>query len=206
MESINPTAEVLVEWFRQLYTTLRDNLRAAQDKYKEYYDRSAKLPPVFKVGDMVWLNRRNIRTTRPSQKLDIKRMGPFRIEEIVGEARSAYRLQLTPQMRVHPVFHVSLLEPYRENQLAGRTQDPPPPLEVEGDLEYEVKEILDSRIVRGKLKYLVDWVGYRPDERTWEPMEHVQHAADAVAEFHRHYPNRPSTMDLAHPPRQQRRA
>jgi hypothetical protein len=153
-------------------------------------------PPPFKVGDKVWLNRRNIRTTRPSQKLDVKRMGPFQIEGLVGEGQLAYRLTLSPQMRIHPVFHVSLLEPYRENQLDGRTQDPPPPLEVEGELEYEVKEILDSKIIRGRLRYLVDWVGYHPDERSWEPVEHVQHAVDAVAEFHRRYPNRPSPKDL----------
>jgi hypothetical protein len=132
-------------------------------------------------------------------------MGPFRIEEIVGEGKLAYRLHLSPQMRIHPVFHVSLLEPYRENRFAGRTQEPPPPDEVEGELEYEVKEILDSKIVRGKLKYLVDWVGYRPDERTWESVENVQHAVDVVTEFHQRYPNRPSSSDLPQPTRRQSR-
>jgi hypothetical protein len=111
-------------------------------------------------------------------------MGPFQIEEIVGESQLAYRLQLPPQMRIHPVFHVSLLEPYKENRLAGRTQERPPPVEVEGELEYEVKEIVDSKVVRGKLQYHVEWVGYGPEERTWEPVEHVGHAADAIEEYH----------------------
>jgi Chromo (CHRromatin Organisation MOdifier) domain len=72
-------------------------------------------------------------------------------------------------------------------------------VEIAGDLEYEVKEILDSRIVRGKLKYLVDWDGYGPDERSWEPVDHVQNAADAVESFHQRYPNRPSLVDIRQP-------
>jgi hypothetical protein len=164
-ESINPTAETLIEQFRQLHKVLRDNLQHAQQQYKEYHDRHAKPAPPFKVGDQVWLNRRNIRTNRPSQKLDVKRMGSFRSEEIVGERKLACHLQLPPQMPIHPVFHVSLLEPYKVSRFAGRMQARPPPMEVEGELEYEVKEIVDSKAVRGKLQYHVEWVGYGPEER-----------------------------------------
>ena len=95
--------------------------------------------------------------TRPSQKLDVKRMGPFKILGVVGDGKMAYRLELPARMgKIHPVFHVSLLEPYHENKWEGRVQEPPPPEEIEGELEYEVEEILDSKIVRGKLKYLVN--------------------------------------------------
>ena len=114
----------------------------------------------------MWLLRRNIQTTRPSQKLDVKRMGPFKILDIVGEGKLAYKLELPERMhQIHPVFHVSLLEPYHENHWEGQVQPPPPPDEIEGELEYEVREVLNSKIVRGKLKYLVDWVGYGPEER-----------------------------------------
>ena len=115
--SVNPTAEDLLEQFKQLHSVLRSNLTSAQVEYKEYHDRHMKDPPAFKVGDKVWLNRRNIKTKRPSQKLDAKRLGPFTIEEIIGESRLAYRLALPPQMHIHPVFHISLLEPYKENRL-----------------------------------------------------------------------------------------
>src|SRR5277367_775824 len=99
-------------------------------------------------------------------------------------------------IRVHPVFHVSLLEPYRENTLPGRTQEPPLPVEVEGELEYEVARILDSKIERGRLRYSAGWVDCGPEERTWEPMKNVENALDAVAAFHRAYPLRPSPQDV----------
>jgi len=93
-------------------------------------------------------------------------MGPFKVLKVVGEGKLACKLELPAQMRVHPVFHVSLLEPYHENALPGRVQEPSLPVEVEGELEYEVAEILDSKIEGRKLKYLVDWVNCRPEEWT----------------------------------------
>src|SRR5579859_5003426 len=89
---------------------------------------------------------------------------------------------------------------YKESRFTGRTQTHPPPMEVEGELEYEVKEVVDSKVVRGKLQYHVESVGYGPEERTWEPVEHVKHAAEAIEEYHQRYPNRPSPRDLPLPP------
>jgi hypothetical protein len=145
-------------------------LKQAQDRYKANYDRHVKPAPPIGVGDQVWLNRHNIRTARPLQKFDVKRMGPFTVKEKVGESGLAYRLELPERMRIHDVFHVSLLEPYLESRIVGRVQQPVLPVEVEGELEWEVKEILDSKVEHGRLLYFVDWVGYGPVlEPPWPP-------------------------------------
>ena len=68
---------------------------------------------------------------------------------------------------------------------------------VANELEYEVKEILDSKLVRGKLQYYVDWKGYSPQDRTWEPAAHLDNSPDLVATFHARYPLRPSPGDTA---------
>ena len=133
----------------------------------------------------------------------MRHLGPFRILEAVESGNLAFRLELLASMgRIHPVFHASLLEPYRASSWADRLQELPPPVEVEGELEYEVREILDSKMERRQLFYLVDWVGYGPEERTWEPATNVEHAKDAVADFHRAHPRRPSPRDVP-PPRRQ---
>jgi len=127
-------------------------------------------------------------------------LGPFRIVRVVEDSKMAFELELPPQWRIHPVFYVSLLDPYRANSIEGRRQMTPPPSEVVGgELEYEVSEILDSKIARGKLLYLVDWKGYGPEERTWEPAENVIHAGEAVTTYHSRHPNRPSAKDIPTP-------
>jgi isopentenyl phosphate kinase len=49
---------------------------------------------------------------------------------------------------VHPVFHVSQLEPASVNPFPHRHQPPPLPVDIDGELEYEILEILDSKIDR----------------------------------------------------------
>ena len=90
------------------------------------------------------------------------------------------------------VFHVSLLEPYISSSIPDRVVLPPPPVQLLDGLEFEVKAILDSKIIRKKLYYFVDWLGYTPNDRTWEPAENLDNASDLVAEFHRQYPKKPS--------------
>ena len=64
----------------------------------------------------------------------------------------AYRLELPISMKIHPVFHASLLEIYHESTILGRSQPTSPSVEIDGCEEYEVESILDSRIRRGKLE------------------------------------------------------
>jgi len=58
-------------------------------------------------------------------------------------------------MKIHLVFHVSLLEPYHTSTILGRICDPPPPIKVNGEQEYEMEDILDSKIFNHQLQYLV---------------------------------------------------
>ena len=81
-------------------------------------------------------------------------------------------------MKFHPVYHVSLLEPAASDPLTGHKQPPPPPIIVDENPEWEVEEILHSKLVRRTLKYLVKWVGY--DEITWEPAELLKNSPTLV--------------------------
>ena len=78
------------------------------------------------------------------------------------------------------------------NTIPGRITQPPPPIELEDEPEYEVAAIIDSKIVRNKLYYLVDWLGYSPNERPWEPIENVTNARALPEDFHHQYPDKPS--------------
>ena len=101
--------------------------------------------PKIEVGDLVMLNAKNIRTKRPSKKLSPKLYGPFKVLETKGNR--AYKLEISPRWRIHPVFHVSLLEPYRTSNRPNREQPPLEPEDIEGDLEWEIERIVKSEII-----------------------------------------------------------
>ena len=98
-------------------------------------------------------------------------------------------------MRVHNVFHVSLLRPAADNPLPGQRQPPPPPVEVEGTEEWEVQDILDSRWDRRgrggqpRLRYTVKWTSY--DDPTEVPAAYLDNAQEIVNNFYRRYPYKP---------------
>jgi hypothetical protein len=58
----------------------------------------------------------------------------------------SYCFELPPTMHIYPVFHVFLLEPYKNSQIPNRIPPLPPPIEIDHDVEYEVEENLDSRL------------------------------------------------------------
>ena len=118
--------------------------------------------------------------------------------EIIGQVGShSFTLRLPEAMRaVHPVFHVSMLEPAASSSIPNRTEDPPPPVEVDGEIEYEIAEILDTKLdrrFRCKLRYLVKWTGYEgtDEETTWISADELNHAQELVNDFHVKYPDKP---------------
>ncbi len=59
---------------------------------------------------------------------------------------------------------------------------------------------MDSKLIRNKLVYLVKWVGYSEEEKTWEPLANLTHADDTIVEFHREHVEQPSPSDPIAPP------
>jgi hypothetical protein len=115
-------------------------------------------------------------------KLAPKRHGPFPIVRVLSPI--TYELHLPVQWKLHPVFHVDLLTPYRETEFHGANYDKPPPDLIDGEEEYEVEHIVASqRFGRGhKLQYLVKWKGYPDAENQWVAKEDI-FAEDAIREF-----------------------
>ncbi|MBW0572846.1 hypothetical protein O181_112561 [Austropuccinia psidii MF-1] len=98
----------------------------------------------------------------PPKKLSERWLGPFPILKKVST--HAYHHKLPSQWKsIHPVFHISLLAPVKTSTIPNRHQEPPPPIIIEEEKEWEVCQILDSKLKRGKLWYLVEWKGFSQD-------------------------------------------
>jgi hypothetical protein len=115
-----------------------------------YYNTKRSMEPMLKKGDKVYLLRRNINTKRPSDKLDYKKLRPFKISKVIGLVN--YRLELLKIINIYPVFHISLLEPV----LLGAPNILYTEIEpINPNTEYKVEEILDQKYIRGSLHYLI---------------------------------------------------
>ncbi|MBW0558595.1 hypothetical protein O181_098310 [Austropuccinia psidii MF-1] len=142
---------------------VKRKLEVAINRFKSYADKTRASPPVFNPGDM------KVRT-------------------------HAYHLKLPSQWKsINPVFHISLSEPVKTLTIPNRNQEPPPPIILEEEEEWEVSQILDSKLKRGKLWYLVEWKGFSQDSErsTWEPTENLKNCPELVKDFHSLYPDNP---------------
>jgi len=186
--------EAVNEFTDRMKNTLEEAksaLAKAKDDMARYYNQRRTPAPTYAPGDRVYLDASDIHTTRPSKKLSHRRLGPFPVEQRVGT--NAYRLTLPPSMkRLHPVFNVVKLTSAPTDPIVGRRTHPPPPPElVDGEEEYMVERILDSRMHRRRLQYLVEWEGYGTEGNTWEDAGNISNAPDKVAEFHASNPAAP---------------
>ncbi|MBW0591809.1 hypothetical protein O181_131524, partial [Austropuccinia psidii MF-1] len=138
-------------------------LEVAINQFKRYADKSRTSPPVFNPGDM------KVNT-------------------------HSHHLNLQSQWKsIHPVFHISLLEPVKTSTIPYGNPERPPPITIEEEEEWEVSQVLDSNLKRRKLWYLVEWKGFTqdPERSTWEPAKTLKNCPDLVKDFHLLYPDKP---------------
>jgi len=150
---------------------------------KRQADRSRKEAEEYRVGNKVLISTKDFSMElrkRATKKLTEKFIGPYVVKKIVSE--NAVELELPAMLRIHPVVNVRRLVKYRE-QVEGQKKMPPPPVEVAGEKEYEVEEILDRQERRGKIKYLVKWKGYTAEGNTWEGLENLKNAGEKIEKF-----------------------
>ena len=158
---------------KSIYQQLSANIEASRPGIARNANKKRKISPQLKEGDRVYLLTKNLKTKRLSKKLDHVKVGPFLIKRIKGP--NNYELQLPPDARIHPVFHISLLEP----------ADSMTPLQeifyYENDQEYKVEKILEQR---GQ-KYLVKWKGYEDSENTWELLKNLANCQELLQRYQR---------------------
>ena len=166
----------------------REEAQKLMIKAQKKWTKGKVLEQRYQAGDQVWLEGRNLRIDWPSTKLAPKRHGPFKIKKVLLPIM--YQLELLPQWKIHDVFHVDLLTPYHETDLHGPNFTKPPPDLINGEEEYKIKEILQSRRHgRGRrVQYLVKWQGYPDSENQWVDQGDL-HADEALADFKRRNPD-----------------
>ena len=177
-EKPHPNAQQAItrtENMKKLHEYLREKIQDMQKRLEPRINKKRKSGPLLREGDKVYLLTKNLKTRRKTKKLDNVKVGPFLVEQKIGPVN--YRLRLPEDAKIHPVFHVSLLEP----------ADPETPLQttfhfaLEEEDQYEVERILDKR----DNTYLVKWKGYEEEENTWEPVQHLRNCYQKIKDYHK---------------------
>ena len=176
--SIAEEAKISAEKMTRLHKILKKELDRISKKTTITANKKRSEGPDFKEGEMVYINMKNIKTQRPSKKLDHTKIGPYRILRKLGPV--TFELQIPEGMNIHSIFHKNLLEPAPPDAKPGpvlideETQEPL--YDVERILRYEPKT----------RKYLIKWLGYGEEDNTWEPRTNIN--PKLVAQYHRKTP------------------
>jgi hypothetical protein len=111
-----------------------------------YANRSKLGESRLREENLIYLLRRNIKITRLSDKLDLKKIGPFKVKRNIRDINFKLKLFLT--IRIYPIFHLSLLEPAYLDIPKDLTPELDPEIQ---ELVYEIESILAVRKRRNKL-------------------------------------------------------
>jgi len=182
-----------------LHQYLREEMANMQLCYQGPAD--AKHTPAldFKVGNQVYVKAKYFWSTQPSKKLSEKNLGLYTIIVQVGSL--SFMLHLPDSMHaVHPVFHVSQLELVIPNTIPDWIQPPPPPVKVDGEPEFEISEILDSKVDHQcrscKLLYLMHWSSYKgtDEETSWLLTTELGNTMELLENYHVQYLDKPRPL------------
>jgi RNase H-like domain found in reverse transcriptase/Reverse transcriptase (RNA-dependent DNA polymerase)/Integrase zinc binding domain len=143
-------------------------------------------PANFFIGDHVFVKKKGFQTSAPTTRLDSQWAGPWQVKDIRGHS---YVLDLPDSVKCNNLFHADRLRKAALNPLPQQHYDPPEPEDINGEPEYEVDQILTSRLFGTKktLQYQVAWKGYDPDE-TWYNASNFKNSPIKLSEFHAQYP------------------
>lgn len=185
----NDTADTIAQRIHTVVADAKRHLIAAQQRQKAYADQFRR-DAEYAVGAEVMLSTKHINIKmKGTSKLLPRWVGPFKVLQRVNPV--AYKLELPASLKIHPVFHASLLKAY----LPGRVSPPPPPEIVDDEFEWEVEAVLAHKEVQTgrkknrartpvfKRQYLVKWLGYDEANNTWEPEENLANSSELIAEY-----------------------
>ena len=191
-EETNKTVQQFIDELQTNLEAARANLQTAQDRQSREANKHRRAHQ-FKVGDLVLLSGANLKIKMPvtCRKLQPRRYGPFKIIKEVSAV--AYKLELPECMQIHPVFHVSLLQPYNQSMcFPDRAPIPPPPVVMDNQEYFQIEDILDRRWSenRKEFMYLIKWKGYDSSWNSWHwssVLEEQEDVGDMIRAYTKKY-------------------
>lgn len=106
--SVVPRADDWLKYLHYIQEHPKTSLTDAKSRQAHFHNLHRRPAKHYEPGELVWLSRKHLKTSRPCNKLDVRRVGPFIVDRMIG--KNAVKLHLTPAFKpLHPVFNLSLI-------------------------------------------------------------------------------------------------
>lgn len=181
LDAITPTTDDTVQSVNDFKMKLRESFNSATFSHRLAQSRQAAYnskrytPPTYKVGDSVYLSKKlftdSASAARPSQKLTVRRIGPFKVTDIIS--KNVIRIDLPENISIHPVIHVEhTARAYRQPSNISTTPEPSaqPFINEHGESVIEVSAILSHRRRGKSWQFLTQYKGVPAHEAEWKPL------------------------------------
>ena len=138
----------------------------------------------YEIKKYVWLNRRNIKTIKSSNKLNDKYLKFYLITK---KKNRVYEFEFLENVQIHSMFHFWLLRKNFQNFLSNQQNDHSKSLILEKNFEWQIDDIVDFRYKRHRLQYKVKWTEFSVHDRRWYYVDNdeFRNVQDVVDEYHR---------------------
>ncbi|PKI61780.1 hypothetical protein CRG98_017830 [Punica granatum] len=184
----SPATYKLAKSWQKEADLARSCLNRATNRMKKWADKKRRHVE-YSVGDLVLVKLHNILRHKNVHKgLTRRYEGPFQVLQRVGNV--AYKVELPKKLKLHPVFHVSMLKPFKEDKEdPSRAESSRAPIGAKAAYDQDVEQILVDRVVRKrwckpKREYLIKWKGLPESEASWEPAEDLWQFTKQIEAFY----------------------
>jgi hypothetical protein len=151
------------------------------------YANAHKITSDYQIDDQMWLSTKNIQIDRSSRKLDDKMIKSFKI---LKKRDSSYKLDLSKEIIIHSIFHISLLRKDSQDFVLDQIISSSSSIIIEDEEKYDVNDIIDSRLINKtfnkRLQYKIRWIEHSSN-RKWYSVENFDHAMKIVIDYHQRY-------------------
>jgi hypothetical protein len=187
-------ANTIIDKMKDIWKFIKKKLVNAQQDQKLYADRKRSVSSEYVVEDEVWLFIKHIKTKRSFRKLNHKWIESYKIKKMMKET---CQLNLSCSMKIHDIFHISLLRKVAIDFLIEQIQSSSLSVIVNDEEEYELDDILNSRYHYDKLQYRIVWTDHSSD-KAWYSAENIQnHSKEILNDYYQRYSEKfDSTLKL----------
>ncbi len=175
---------------KNIWKFAKKHMKKSQQSQIIYSNRHRIFASNYRVENQVWLSIKNIQIDRSFKKLDHKMLESFKI---LKKRDSSYKLELSVEINIHSVFHISLLKKNLDDFLSKQIISSSSSIVIDDEQEFDVENIIDFRLMsrasNKRLQYKIRWVEHSSD-RKWYSTKNFDHAKEIVTDYHDRYSNK----------------